>query len=40
MDPPEQTGKMCIRDRFGGECKVDFAEFYEEIRFIYEKEEK
>lgn len=25
---------------FGGECKVDFAEIYEEIRFIYEKEEK
>ena len=25
---------------FGGECKVDFAEIYEEIRFIYEREEK
>ena len=24
---------------FGGECKVDFAKIYEEIRFIYEKEE-
>lgn len=25
---------------FGGECEVDFAEIYEEIAFIYEKEEE
>lgn len=23
---------------FGGECEIDFAEIYEEIRFLYEKE--
>ena len=23
---------------FGGECEIDFAEIYEEIAFLYEKE--